>query len=226
MVADNLAALQRAEERGGGKLFYEAAVGGAIPIIRTLHEHFRAEPVNSVRGILNGSCNYILSRMYEEEIEFEKALLEAQKKGFAETDPTTDIEGFDTLHKSILIAYTLNGSRPEFTRLKVEGIRSVTLHDIKEAKKNGQKIKLIATINEVDRKYSVDIRPTLVEMEDDLYFVDKEMNGAVISGKYSGKILLKGAGAGGNPTASAMIGDLLNVRNRDARLIERLLKAI
>lgn len=226
MVAENLAILQRAEEKGGGKLFYEAAVGGAIPIIRTLKEHFRGEPVSEVRGILNGSCNYILSRMYEENLDFDKALKEAQKKGFAEIDPTTDVEGIDTKHKAILIAFTLNGTKPEFSRIKVEGIRSVTLQDVREAKKRKEKIKLIASIKGDKGKFSIDIRPTLVSEEDDLYSVDREMNAAVLSGLYSGSILLKGAGAGGNPTASAMVGDLLNARNRDSELILRLLKAI
>ncbi|HKK39586.1 MAG TPA: homoserine dehydrogenase [Cryomorphaceae bacterium] len=226
MVAENLTVLQRAEEKGGGKLFYEAAVGGAIPIIRTLKEHFRAEPVTEVRGILNGSCNYILSRMYQAEVDFDQALKEAQKKGFAETDPTTDVEGHDTLHKAILIAYTLNGSKPEFSRIKLEGIRSVTLDDIRDAKKLKNKIKLVASVKESDGKFSIDIRPTLVSAKDDLYAIDLEMNAAVISGLYSGSVLLKGAGAGGNPTASAMVGDLLNARNRDSELIQRLLKAI
>ncbi|MFT6175321.1 MAG: homoserine dehydrogenase [Cryomorphaceae bacterium] len=226
MVAENLTILQRAEEKGGGKLFYEAAVGGAIPIIRTLKEHFRGEPVSEVRGILNGSCNYILSRMYEENLDFDKALKEAQKKGFAEIDPTTDVEGLDTMHKAILIAFTLNGTKPEFSRIKVEGIRSVTLNDVREAKKRKEKIKLIASIKGDKGKFSIDIRPTLVSEEDDLYSVDREMNAAVVLGLYSGPILLKGSGAGGNPTASAMIGDLLNARNRDSELIQRLLKAI
>jgi len=226
MVAENLAVLQRAEVNGGGKLFYEAAVGGAIPIIRTLKEHFRGEPVSEVRGILNGSCNYILSRMYEENIDFEIALKEAQRKGFAETDPSADVDGFDTMHKAILIAFTLNGSKPDFSRIKVEGIRSVSLQEVEQAKKRKEKIKLIASIKESQGKYSIDIRPTLVSEGDDFYSIDREMNAAVVSGLYSGSILLKGAGAGGNPTASAMVGDLLNVRNRDADLIQRLLKAI
>jgi len=226
MVAENLTVLQRAEEKGGGKLFYEAAVGGAIPIIRTLKEHFRGEPVSEVRGILNGSCNYILSRMYEENVDFEIALKEAQRKGFAETDPSADVDGFDTMHKAILIAFTLNGSKPDFSRIKVEGIRSVSLQEVEQAKKRKEKIKLIASIKESQGKYSIDIRPTLVSEGDDFYSIDREMNAAVVSGLYSGSILLKGAGAGGNPTASAMVGDLLNVRNRDADLIQRLLKAI
>jgi homoserine dehydrogenase len=226
MVAENLSLLQRAEDKGGGNLFYEAAVGGAIPIIRTLKEHFRGEPVSEVRGILNGSCNYILSRMYEADLDFEPALKEAQRKGFAETDPSADVDGFDTMHKAILIAFTLNGTKPEFTRIKVEGIRSVNLQDVKKAKKRKEKIKLIASIKESKGKYSIDIRPTLVNQGDDFYSIDREMNAAVVSGLYSGSILLKGAGAGGNPTASAMVADLLNARNRDADLIQRLLKAI
>jgi len=226
MVAENLSLLQKSEERGGGRLFYEAAVGGAIPIIRTLKEHFRGEPVSEVRGILNGSCNYIFSRMYEDNLEFDIALKEAQRKGFAETDPSADVDGFDTMHKAILIAFALNGSKPDFSRIKVEGIRSVSLHDVREAKKRKEKIKLIASIKTNHGKYSIDIRPTLVTKEDEFYSIDHEMNAAAISGLYSGSIVLKGAGAGGNPTASAMIGDLLNVRNRDAELIQRLLKAI
>ncbi|MEM9053660.1 MAG: homoserine dehydrogenase [Bacteroidota bacterium] len=226
MVADNLAALQRAEEKGGGKLLFEAAVGGAIPIIRTLNEHFRAEPVKKVRGILNGSCNYILTRMREDQLSFELALKEAQQKGFAETDPTTDIEGFDTMHKAILIAYTLNRSTPEFTRIKVEGIRSVSLQDVREAKKRNEKIKLVATVQEVKGKYSIDIRPTIIGADDELFAVDNELNAVEISGAYSGPILLKGAGAGGHPTASAIIGDLLNFQNRRAALFQKLLMAI
>jgi len=226
MVAENLGLLQQAEEKGGGKLFYEAAVGGAIPIIRTLKEHFKGEPVRDVRGILNGSCNYILSRMYEAKLDFEVALKEAQDMGFAETDPSTDIDGLDTMHKAILIAFTLNGSKPDFSRIKVEGIRQVTLKDIADAKKHKQKIKLIASVNGENGKFSIDVRPTLVSETDDLYTIDREMNGAVIQGIHAGSISLKGAGAGGDPTASAMVGDLLNAGNRDSELIQRILKAI
>jgi len=226
MVADHLAALQRAEEKGGGKLLFEAAVGGGIPIIRTLTEHFRAEPIHQVRGILNGSCNYILTRMREDDLSFEFALKEAKQKGFAETDPTTDVEGFDTMHKSILIAYTLNRTTPEFIRIKVEGIRSVTVQDIREAKKRNEKIKLIATIQEVKGKYSIDIRPTIIDSDDELFAVDYELNAIEIQGAYSGPILLKGAGAGGHPTASAIIGDLLNFQNQRSVLFQKLLMAI
>jgi homoserine dehydrogenase len=226
MIAENLGKLQYYEREYGGKLLYEAAVAGAIPVLRTLREHLRGERVSRVRGILNGSCNYILTRMATEELSFDEALEEAQILGFAESDPSSDVDGFDTYYKATILAYTLFGGTPDFKRVKMEGIRGVSLTDIKKAARDGEKIKLIADIQRIDDAFNIDIRPVLVNPSDPLYGIDRELNGVEIQGSRTGSLLLQGPGAGGDPTASAMVGDLLNAYNTDPQKIRNLLKVL
>lgn len=226
MLAENLSTLLRAEREYGGHLLYEAAVGGAIPVLRAIREHLTAEPINRIRGIINGSCNYILTKMSEEGIEFDTALKQAQELGYAESDPASDIDGFDTYYKSVLLAAASFGELPEFSRLKMEGIRSVSLPDVKRATKQNEKVKLIADIQRIDDRFTIDIRPTLIDKSDPLFHIDNELNGIVIYGEHTGPLLFQGPGAGGNPTASAMVGDLLNARNGVAKKVQKLLLAL
>ncbi len=208
MIANNLATLELLTKRHGGRFLCEASVGGAIPVLRTIREHLSAEPISRMRGIVNGSCNYILTRMELEKIDFDTALAEAQAKGFAETDPSSDIDAWDSYYKALILAYTAFGDKPDVSRIKWEGIRNVTLRDIEDASRGSERIKLVAEVQRQDERFIIDIRPTRVKADDPLYHVNFENNGIIIYGKYTGPLLLQGAGAGGNPTASAMIGDL------------------
>ncbi len=226
MLAENLSVLLHTEREYGGHLLYEAAVGAAIPVLRAIREHLTAEPISRIRGIINGSCNYILTKMALEGIEFETALGQAQELGFAESDPASDIDGFDTYYKAVLLAAASFGEMPEFTRVKMEGIREVSLADVKRAAKQNEKIKLVADIQRVDDRFIIDIRPTYIEKSDLLFHIDNELNGVIIYGQHTGPLLFQGPGAGGNPTASAMVGDLLNARNGLTKKVQKLLLAL
>ncbi len=223
MVATHLTELYELEGRFGGRLLYEAAVGGAIPVLRTVREHFAGEEILRVRGIVNGTCNYILTRMGEDNLPFAKALAEAQQRGFAESDPTSDIDGWDSYYKSVILAYTAFGDKVNISRVKWHGIRDISLADVQAAAKEYKKIKLVAGIKCVNDKVTIDIRPTLLNSKDPLYHIDRELNGIVIEGKFAGQLLLQGPGAGGHPTASAMVGDLLNYPKASARIVRKLL---
>ncbi len=226
MIAGNLPHLHYLVRKYGGKLLFEASVGGAIPVLRTIREHLAGEHIERIRGIVNGSCNYILTRMGEDKIDFDEALIEAQEKGFAESDPSADIDAWDSYYKAQILAYTAFGDKPDFSRVKWEGIRNVTLNDVSDAIASGEKIKLIADIRRHEERFTIDIRPTRIGPADPLYHIDRENNGLIIEGKYTGPVLLQGAGAGGNPTASAMIGDLVNAPRGNFEMVRKLLLAI
>jgi len=226
MIAGNLPHLHYLVRKYGGKLLFEASVGGAIPVLRTIRDHLAGEHIERIRGIVNGSCNYILTRMAEGNIEFEAALKEAQSKGFAESDPASDIDAWDSYYKAQILAYTAFGDKPDFARVKWEGIRNVTLKDVADATASGEKIKLVADIQRQEERFTIDIRPTRIGPSDPLFHIDREYNGIIIQGKYTGPVLLQGAGAGGNPTASAMIGDLVNAPRGNFEMVRKLLLAM
>lgn len=226
MIANNITQLHHAEREFGGRLLYEAAVGGAIPILRTIREHLSGEPVSRIRGIVNGSCNYILTRMAVGKVSFEGALAEAQQKGFAETDPSSDIDAVDSYYKALILAHTAFGDKPDFARIKYEGIRRVRLEDVEAALKAGEKIKLVAEVRREGQRFVIDIRPTHVDKTDPLYHTDWENNAIVVEGTHSGPLLFQGAGAGGNPTASAMVGDLRNAGKGNLETVRKLLLAL
>jgi homoserine dehydrogenase len=226
MVAASISALHEMEARFGGRLLYEAAVGGAIPVLRTLREHLAGEEIIRIRGIVNGTCNYILTRMGEDDLPFAKALAEAQQRGFAESDPTSDIDGWDSYYKSIILARAAFGDKPEISKVKWHGIREVGLADVHAAAKVNEKIKLVADIKHTNQRVSIDIRPTLLGSADPLYHIDRELNGIIIEGRYAGQLLLQGSGAGGNATASAMVGDLYNAPKAPQSIVRKLLLSV
>lgn len=211
MIATRMAELHPIAEQQGTALLYEAAVGGAIPILRSLREHLAAEPVLSIRGILNGTCNYILSQMHQKKLPFETALAQAQKLGFAESDPSSDIDGHDSYYKALIIARTLEGKTPNLGSVTYEGIRSMRAEDIVAANAKGLRYKLVVEIVVKEYKYGISIKPLAIDSSDPLYYVENELNAVAITGLHSGILTLQGPGAGGHPTASAMVGDLLNV---------------
>lgn len=212
MIANSLEELKKLERFYGGKIFYEASVGGAVPVLRTIKQHLGNEPIEKIRGIVNGSCNYILSSMEQKNQEFNVALEIAQDLGFAESDPSLDIDGWDSYYKSLILADTAFGDELNLTKVDWTGIRSITLKDVQEAKEANQKIKLIAEITQNEDGLSLTIAPEYIDAHDPLYNIDWETNAIAIYGKYSGVLTLQGPGAGGNPTAAAMVGDLFNAK--------------
>lgn len=213
MLARHLPELVQLQREGQGTLLYEAAVCGSIPIIRTLDAYFSAEPLSRLTGILNGSSNYVLTRMGEEGSEYSAALAEAQERGFAETDPSLDMGAFDPRSKAVLLAAHAYGAflQPEqVLNLGIEGINAV---DIAFAASQGQKIKVVAGLQRLpDGRVTVLVTPQLVGPESPLYTVDHEFNGVVLEADFAGEQFLRGRGAGGHPTGSAVLADLAALR--------------
>lgn len=192
-------------------LLYEAAVAGGIPIIRTLEQGLAANTISSVMGILNGTCNYILTRMGEADLSFDKALDEAQKLGYAEPDPTYDIEGYDTAHKTAILSSLAFGMDIRFKDVYVEGITRIQSIDIQYARELGYAIKLlgIAKRPQTDGGVEVRVHPTLVPLDSPLGRVNGVFNCVRVDGWPIGRTLYFGRGAGADATSSAVISDLM-----------------
>ena len=192
------------------KLYYEAAVAGAIPVIKTIREGLAANEITRIRGILNGTCNYILSQMAAEETSFEAALADAQAKGYAEADPAADVKGTDTAHKLAILSALAFGGTPSMD-FDVQGITDISPADIAAAQKNGRTIKLIAEAFRNDTgKIIRTVKPTVLVSDSPLGSVNGVINAVEIETNYAGPIFLSGAGAGGEATASAVIADILD----------------
>lgn len=192
-------------------LFFEASVGGGIPVIQTLREGLPANNIIGLYGIVNGTANYILTRMTLEGIDFETVLKDAQAKGLAEPDPTFDIEGFDSAHKTAVIATIAFGQDIRFEDVYVEGISRVTAMDIGFAKEFGYTIKLLASAKKDLESGSIEVSvaPTLVPKKSMLSSVSYENNAFLIQGDIVGELMFYGKGAGPAPTSSAVISDLV-----------------
>ncbi|MDX5482460.1 MAG: homoserine dehydrogenase [Hymenobacteraceae bacterium] len=209
MVAENLPALLELQKRYGGVLLYEAAVCGSIPILRTLESYYGNEPLQEVCGILNGSSNYILSKLDSEGISYREALQQAQALGFAEADPTLDVEGHDALHKICIIAAHAYGVLVQPQEVLRFGISAITKKDIALAQGLGAKYKLVASARQLEGdRLEVQVLPRLVFPDDELYYVHAEFNGVQLQAKYAGNQFLKGRGAGSHPTGSAVWADI------------------
>jgi homoserine dehydrogenase len=192
----------------GSNLYFGASVGGGIPIIRALQESFVANQFNGLRGILNGTCNYILTRMETENLPFDVALQEAQAAGFAEADPTLDIDGFDTAHKAAILARLAYGISVPMETICVEGIRGLAAEDIAYASDLGYRIKLLAILANHDEEVEVRIHPALVPKHHMLASVNGAFNAVMVDGDFLGSGMLYGQGAGQKPTASTILGDI------------------
>ncbi|MFQ5559087.1 MAG: homoserine dehydrogenase [Nitrospinota bacterium] len=195
----------------GVDLGYEASVGGGIPVIRTMREGFAANRFKSLYGILNGTCNYILSRMSEEGTPFAEVLKDAQAKGYAEADPTFDIEGTDTAHKIAILASIAFGGFVRFEDIHTEGISEITPVDLEFAKEFGYRIKLLALAKEVGELVDIRVHPTMVQEKSPISSINGVLNAVGIVGDMVQESLLVGAGAGSLPTASAVAGDIIEV---------------
>ncbi|MGA2774702.1 MAG: homoserine dehydrogenase [Candidatus Omnitrophota bacterium] len=195
----------------GKNIYFEASVGGGIPIIKSLREGLIANHFNSVFGIVNGTSNYILSRMSQCGLSFSQALDEAKKKGFAEKDPTLDIEGIDSAHKLILLTYLCFGKLINFEDVFIEGISRISSSDIQYAKELGLEIKLLAIAKKKDDGLEVRVHPTLIPKNHLLASIDGVFNAIYVSGDLAGNLLFYGPGAGQLPTASAVVSDLVDL---------------
>ena len=193
-------------------LLFEASVAGGIPIIRALREGLVANRILSIHGIINGTCNYILTRMNDEGLEFKDALAEAKRLGFAEADDSLDVDGHDTAHKAAVLAALAYGFWVPQGQLYTEGLRAVEKQDILYARKLGYALKLLAIIKtDCDGAVEVRVHPTLIPQSHILASVSGVFNAVLVRGDVVGDTLYYGRGAGGDPTASAVIGDLAQI---------------
>ncbi len=211
MIAAHGGEILAAAEKGGGDFLFEAAVGGCMPVIKTLRETLAGNRVESMYGILNGTCNYILSRITFENLSFEEALAGAQAAGYAEADPTLDVDGWDTAHKLAIAASLAWGTRVDYKGLYVEGIRRVTAMDIRFAETFGYRVKLLAIAKKSGDAVECRVHPTMIPLDNLLSQVNGAMNAFLIRSDRAGEIVLYGQGAGMMPTGSAVVSDLVDV---------------
>ncbi len=189
-------------------IYFGASVGGGIPIIRVLREGLAGNAIETIHGILNGTCNYILTRMENEGLPFEIVLKDAQKLGYAEADPSLDVDGFDTAHKACILAALAFGFQPNMSQVQVEGIRNLAGEDVKYAADFGYRIKLLACVAKEGEEVEVGVHPTLVPFTHMLSNVNDAFNAAMVKGDLSDYTMYYGRGAGRAPTASTVIGDI------------------
>jgi len=208
MLAAHGLDLARLAESRGASLAFEAAVGGGVPVIKTLREGLAGNSVRRVCGILNGTCNYILSRMENDGLPFEVCLADAQRLGYAEADPTFDVGGFDTAHKLAILASLAFGTRIDASAVSVEGISSITLADLSAADELGFRIKLLGVAERTDHGVEQRVHPTMVAKSEPLAQTMGVLNAVTIDGDAVGALTLVGAGAGGDATASAVAADI------------------
>lgn len=198
-----------AQEQGVG-LLYEASVGGGIPILNTLAQLLNVNRITRVAGILNGTTNYILTRMEEDGLPYEAVLAEAQELGFAEADPTADVEGYDAFHKILIVARLCFGEEIDEKASLREGITSVTAEEIELFGRLGLRVKLLATAERVGASLRVQVAPTLVPHSHALAQVKNEYNGVFVTGDVVGDLFFTGKGAGMLPTGSAIVEDIVH----------------
>ena len=220
-------------ESRGVTLKFEAAAAGGIPILKALREGLIAQPIEAVKGILNGTCNYILTEMESSGRSFAAVLKEAQARGYAEADPTLDVGGGDTAHKLALLSSLAFGTRPDLDSISVEGIEHITPDDIAYAREFGFRIKLLGVTRRVGEGIEQKVHPSMVRQRSPLANVDGAQNGVMVDAGAAGSFFFSGRGAGEAPTASAVIADIVEaasetpspVFGRPARILTRLVPA-
>jgi homoserine dehydrogenase len=211
LLAKHGVALAEVAEKKGVLLNYEAAVAGGIPVIKTMREALAGNSVTRVFGILNGTCNYILTRMEPEGLSFDACLKDAQRLGYAEADPTFDIEGHDTAHKLSILSSLAFGHRIAADDIYLEGISNITQADIRAAGELGYRIKLLGVAQRTESGIEQRVHPTMVPTASVIAQVHGVTNAVAIETDILGELLLSGPGAGGNATASAVIGDIADI---------------
>ena len=213
LIAVHGAELMAVARENGRHLLFEAAVAGAIPVLRLLKDYLQVQDIQGIRAILNGTTNYILSEMECNDLSFETALSQAQKLGFAEQDPTNDIKGIDARYKLVILTYLITGQWFAPEQINLEGIDHLELADFEYAERMGRSIKLIANLRLSDRGIQVYVLPLMIKKDDILAKISGSTNAVTFTGKYTEDITLIGKGAGSLPTASAIVSDLNKVQS-------------
>jgi homoserine dehydrogenase len=211
LIAHHGTALAKAAEARGVSLSFEAAVAGGIPIIKVLKEGLAGNGIRKVFGIMNGTCNYILTKMGNEGRAFAEVLKEAQALGYAEADPTFDVGGFDTAHKLSILTALAFGTQVNVEDISIEGIEAITLDDIRNAAELGYKIKLLGVAVDHGNGIEQRVHPTLIPLGSPAADTDGVFNAVVVQGDFVGDLLLEGRGAGSHPTASAVVADVIDI---------------
>ena len=191
-------------------IYYEAAVAGAIPIINSIKNGLISNNILGIEAILNGTCNYIMSDMTNNETSFKESLKKAQELGFAEADPSFDIEGIDSGHKLVILGMLAYGAKPDLAKIYIEGITSITPEDIKYATRLGFVIKLFCIAKQEKNKLDFRVHPSLIPLNALPASINGALNAVFIDGNYSNKITFIGEGAGADPTASSVVSDIIN----------------
>lgn len=215
LLAKHAVSLSRLAEEKGVSLNYEAAVAGGIPIVKTMRESLAGNAVSRVYGIMNGTCNYILTRMEREGLSFAECLADAQRLGYAEADPTFDIEGHDTAHKLSLLTSLAFGCEVDSDSIYVEGITSITTDDIRAADELGYRIKLLGVAQRTDTGVEQRVHPTMVPKHSAIARIDGVLNAVAVDADAVGEVVLVGPGAGGDATASSVISDIADIARED-----------
>ncbi|MBU3179067.1 homoserine dehydrogenase [Clostridium estertheticum] len=197
--------------------YYEASVAGGIPIIREINESLTANRIEQIIGIINGTTNYILSKMTNDGISFDEALKEAQDKGYAEANPTSDVDGFDAVYKLAIMASLSFGTKVDHDCIYREGIRNISAVDIEYAQKFGYTIKLLAIAKEANNKLELRVHPTLIPSNHPMANVNDAFNAILIKGNAVGELMLYGKGAGDLPTGSAVVGDIISILRNNVK---------
>lgn len=211
LVADKGAELIALAKEKNVNFLFEASVGGGIPIIRSLNSCLTADEIEEITGILNGTTNYMMTKMSTEDSEFDDVLKDAQAKGYAEKDPTADIEGYDACRKIAILTSLVCGKQVDFHDIHCEGITKISATDIKYAKAMGKAIKLLATSRKVGDSYYAMVAPYLLGQEHPLYPVNDVFNAVFVHGNVLGDAMFYGSGAGKLPTASAVVADMVEI---------------
>jgi homoserine dehydrogenase len=211
LLAHHGTELARAAEARGVALHFEAAVAGGIPILKALREGLAANNVTRIYGILNGTCNYVLTEMRESGRDFAEVLKDAQRLGYAEADPSFDIDGIDAAHKLALLAAVAFGNRVDFEGVYVEGIRHVSALDIEFAAELGYRIKLLGLARLTPHGLEQRVHACMVPRSTPIAHIDGVFNAVVVEGDFVGRVMLEGRGAGAQPTASAVVADLIDI---------------
>ena len=211
MLASHWQELHDLSAQTGAQLMFEASVCGGIPVIKVLREGLAGNSIVKISGILNGTCNYVLSSMESAGIDFSNALLQAQKLGYAEADPTLDIDGFDAAHKLVILAKLAFDPKITIDDISVEGIRGIQLGDIKAAREKGQAIRLIAAAGKKGSDVLLSVKPVYLPLDHPLAHVGGAMNAVTIDAEPVQTCTLIGPGAGGGPTASAVLADIIDL---------------
>lgn len=211
LIAHHGLALAEAAEKASVSLAYEAAVAGGIPIIKALREGLAGNAIDGLYGILNGTCNYILSEMRETGREFDDVLADAQRLGYAEADPSFDVDGVDAAHKLAILTSVAFGCRINFDDVAVEGIRHISALDIRFATELGYRIKLLGITRRTDQGVEQRVHPCMVRLDSPIAHVEGVFNAVVAQGDFVGSTVYEGRGAGEGPTASAVAADLVDI---------------